>query len=97
MNRMNMGVGTPSRIMDLVVGSLSREYSSITSMLTDFVGALTLESLERVVIDCSFLDQKKRSIFDMKETLQPLMQLLSREELKARYVCSHAPVKVVFY
>ncbi|KAL8930516.1 MAG: hypothetical protein Q9208_000700 [Pyrenodesmia sp. 3 TL-2023] len=78
--RMNIGVGTPSRINGLIAE-----------------GALTCESLERVVIDCSFLDQKKRSIFDMKETLQPLMQLLNRGVLKAQYNSGHSPIKIIFY
>lgn len=66
-------------------------------MLMFSVGALTCESLERVVIDCSFVDQKKRSIFDMKETLQPLMQLLNQGGLKAQYTSGHSPVKIIFY
>lgn len=95
---MNIGVGTPSRINDLIAeGCFHDEPSWITSLLTFSVGALTCESLERVVIDCSFLDQKKRSIFDMKETLQPLMQLLNRGVLKAQYNSGHSPIKIIFY
>ncbi|KAL8972507.1 MAG: hypothetical protein Q9183_000518 [Haloplaca sp. 2 TL-2023] len=79
--RMNFGVGTPTRIVDLLDN-----------------GALALESLQRIVIDCSFLDPKKRNIFDMKETQQPLMQLLNRPGLKERYSSSSsAPVKLIFY
>ncbi|KAG7007733.1 racA [Physcia stellaris] len=48
-------------------------------------GALSSENLERIIIDCSHIDQKKRGIFDMKETQQSLMALLNRETLKSRY------------
>ena len=65
--------------------------------LTILLGALKLESLERIVIDCSFHDQKRRGIFDMKETLQPLMQLLNQEQLKPRYTSAQAPVKLIFF
>jgi protein CMS1 len=38
---------------------------------------MTTLNLKRIVIDASHLDQKKRSIFDMKELLDPLVRLLS--------------------
>ncbi|KAL8641536.1 MAG: hypothetical protein Q9226_008620, partial [Calogaya cf. arnoldii] len=72
--RINIGIGTPTRIIDLLKER-----------------ALRLEDLERVIIDTSFLDRKKRSIFDMKETQQPLMQLLNMEELKPRYTSTGSP------
>lgn len=94
---MSIGVGTPARILDLLTSGPSNIHCSVYSSLTPFADALTLESLERIVIDCSFLDQKKRSIFDMKETQQPLMQLLSSPELKTRYTSSSSQVKLIFY
>jgi len=48
-------------------------------------GALLSENLERILVDFSHIDQKKRGILDMKETQQPLMRLLNRGELKSRY------------
>lgn len=48
-------------------------------------GALSSNKLERIIVDCSHIDQKKRGIFDMKETQQPLMALLNRENMKSRY------------
>ncbi|WPH01617.1 Protein CMS1 [Acrodontium crateriforme] len=66
--RINIGVGTPQRIIDLLDN-----------------GALKISSLERIVIDASHIDQKKRGILDMKETQAPLVQLLSREDLKEKY------------
>jgi protein CMS1 len=46
-------------------------------------GALKLEFLERVVVDASHVDQKKRGILDMKEVQAPLVKLLAR--MKERY------------
>lgn len=42
------------------------------------------KDLKRIVIDGSHLDQKKRSIFDMKELLDPLVKLLSTPSIKDR-------------
>jgi protein CMS1 len=42
--------------------------------------ALSTTNLERVVIDCSYIDQKKRGILDMKELHEPLIRLLLRKE-----------------
>ncbi len=60
-------------------------------------GALTSAKLERVIIDCSHIDQKKRSIFDMRETQQPLMHLLNRSELKCRYGSGSGDVQLMVY
>lgn len=78
--RMGIGVGTPSRIIDL--------FDS---------GALSSSSLERVVVDCSHIDQKKRGIFDMRETQQPLMALLNQSELKNRYGSGSGKVRLLLY
>ena len=53
--------------------------------------------LERVVIDSSHIDQKKRGIFDMRETQQPLMLLLNRPELKNRYGGTSGNLEVLMY
>ena len=45
-------------------------------------GALSASHLERIVVDASHIDQKKRGIMDMKETQVPLVQLLSRKDVK---------------
>ncbi|KAK4124949.1 hypothetical protein N657DRAFT_570029 [Parathielavia appendiculata] len=47
--------------------------------------ALSLESLKRIIVDASHIDQKKRGIVDMRETMMPLVKLLCREALKERY------------
>ncbi|KAL2037910.1 hypothetical protein N7G274_009385 [Stereocaulon virgatum] len=78
--RIGIGVGTPSRIIDLLDA-----------------GALMSSKLERVVIDSSHIDQKKRGIFDMRETQRPLMLLLNRPELKTRYGGSCGNLEVLMY
>ncbi len=60
-------------------------------------GALTSSKLERVVIDASHFDQKKRGIFDMRETQEPLVQLLNRLELKSRYGSDSGAVQILLY
>ncbi|KAF7512350.1 hypothetical protein GJ744_001918 [Endocarpon pusillum] len=45
---------------------------------------LRTKKLKRIVIDGSHLDQKKRSVFDMKELLDPLTELLSTPPIKER-------------
>lgn len=65
-------------------------------MLTG-VGALSLEKLERIVIDGSHIDQKKRGILDMKETQVPLMQFLNRNGLKDRYGSTSSGVDILVY
>lgn len=42
--------------------------------------ALSTKNLERVVVDVSYIDQKKRGILDMKELHEPLLRLLLRKE-----------------
>ena len=42
--------------------------------------ALSTVNLKRVVVDVSYIDQKKRGILDMKEPHEPLIKLLLREE-----------------
>jgi len=49
------------------------------------------------VVDASHIDQKKRGVLDMKETQVPLMQLLSREDLKKRYSLTEGGVDLLFY
>ncbi|GAB7359669.1 hypothetical protein MBLNU230_g6848t1 [Neophaeotheca triangularis] len=48
-------------------------------------GALSASKLERIVVDASHIDQKKRGILDMKEIQVPLLTLLSKPEFKERY------------
>ncbi|KAK3394110.1 U3-containing 90S pre-ribosomal complex subunit-domain containing protein [Podospora didyma] len=60
-------------------------------------GALNITSLRRIVIDASHIDQKKRGITDMKETMMPLAKLLSRKELKEKYENAEKSLDLIFY
>lgn len=56
-----------------------------------------MDNLERIMIDTSHIDQKKRGILDMKDTQPPLVQLLSRRDLKDRYGAEDGKVELLFY
>ncbi|KAJ4298598.1 Protein cms1 [Collariella sp. IMI 366227] len=60
-------------------------------------GALSLEKLKRVVVDASHIDQKKRGILDMRETMLPLAKLLSTAALKERYTETEKHIDLIFY
>lgn len=53
--------------------------------------------LKRIIIDASHIDQKKRGIMDMRETMMPLVKLLTKQELKDKYTDSEQPVDLMFY
>jgi len=61
------------------------------------IGALSLEVLQRVVVDASHIDQKKRGIMDMKETMLPLAKWLTRKELSDRYTAEEKHIDLLFY
>ncbi|KAK0633623.1 U3-containing 90S pre-ribosomal complex subunit-domain containing protein [Immersiella caudata] len=67
--------------------------------LSDLIenGALNLDNLKRIVVDASYIDQKKRNIMDMRETMMPLVHLLTKRELKERYSAEEKPVELIFY
>ncbi|KAK4682766.1 Protein cms1 [Podospora pseudoanserina] len=60
-------------------------------------GALATSHLKRIIVDASHIDQKKRGIVDMRETLMPLVRLLSRKELKDKYTDPDHPIDLIFY
>ena len=60
-------------------------------------GALQVDRLERIVIDASHIDQKKRGILEMKETHGPLVQLLNRKEFKERYGAKKEAIEIIFF
>lgn len=108
--RMNFGVGTPSRLMDLFsAGNCPHHHvpfpNSVFSTLKKrsqahhpmYPGALSFDKLERIVIDTSYIDLKKRGIFDMAETQKPLIQLLNNEDLKSRYKGNDNRVTLMLY
>ena len=59
--------------------------------------ALSLDNLKRIVIDGSYIDQKKRGIFDMKEMHFPLVQFLNRADLRDRYTSSEDKVQILVF
>jgi protein CMS1 len=65
--------------------------------LTVVPGILKLDKLERLVVDASHIDQKKRGIMDMKETMIPLARWLSRTEFKVKYSDPEQPLQLLFY
>ncbi|KAL2890986.1 Protein cms1 [Ceratocystis lukuohia] len=75
----------------LCVGTPSRFLDLIEN------GALKLEKLERVVVDASYIDQKKRGVMDMKDTMMPLAKFLTCKELQDRYLDNERPVGLIFY
>ncbi|KAM3421204.1 hypothetical protein BST61_g1613 [Cercospora zeina] len=79
-DRVNIGVGTPQRIMDL---------------LDD--GALSAGKLDRIVVDASHIDQKKRGVLDMKELQIPLVKLLTRKQFKEKYGSGDGKIELLFY
>ncbi|KAK5998876.1 Protein CMS1 [Cladobotryum mycophilum] len=60
-------------------------------------GALSLDKLQRLVVDASHIDQKKRGVLDMKDTMMQLARFLSRKEFKDRYVDEKKPLSLLFY
>ncbi|GFG06890.1 protein cms1 [Aspergillus udagawae] len=60
-------------------------------------GSLKLDELERIVIDGSYIDQKQRGIFDMKETHLPLLQLLTRSEFRGRYGAKQKRIQILVF
>jgi protein CMS1 len=49
------------------------------------VDALKTSGIKRVVVDASYQDEKKRTIFEMKDLFLPLMALLNLTQLRQRY------------
>ncbi|PGH09518.1 protein CMS1 [Blastomyces parvus] len=60
-------------------------------------GELSLTHLKRIVIDGSYVDQKKRGIFDMKDLHLPLLQFLNRADLRDRYSSSDNRVEILVF
>ena len=76
----NIAVGTPGRIKALIE--------------TDDE-ALKLEKLRYLVIDANYTDGKKRTIFDIPETLRDTFGILAHQQIKRRI--ADGKLKVVFY
>lgn len=93
---MGFGVGTPGRLIDLLNAGTS-SLAQAQNINLKHTGALSLENVMRVVVDCSHVDQKKRGVFDMIETQRPLVRLLNRRDLKSRYGSDGEKVRLMLY
>jgi protein CMS1 len=58
---------------------------------------LAVDKLERIIVDASHIDQKKRGVLEMRETLIPLTQWLNRKEFKGRYGGHGSSIDLLFY
>lgn len=106
-HKIGIGVGTPARLMDLIDNGQSNfplatstnamECAYLNHLLNCLLGALSLDNLKRLVVDASHIDQKKRGVMDMKDTMMPLARFLARQDLKDRYVDEKKPLALLFY
>jgi protein CMS1 len=71
--------------------------AKIEKVLIYTAGALSIEYLKRIVVDASHIDQKKRGVLDMKDTMLPLARWLTRPELKERYAAEEKPLDLLFF
>lgn len=95
-----IAVGTPARLMDLIDNGNSFPLFNLSHDGTGpdlLSGALSLTSLQRLIVDASHIDQKKRGVMDMKDTAMPLARFLARQEFKDRYTDDKKPVALLFY
>jgi protein CMS1 len=61
-------------------------------------GALAIDRLERIVVDVSHIDQKKRGILEMKDTQVPLTNWLGQTVFREKYGSSTAGgIQLLFY
>jgi hypothetical protein len=77
---MNIAVGTPGRIRGLVDAE---------------DGVLKLEKLRYLIVDANYMDGKKRTIFDIPETMRDLFGVFVHSEVKKRI--AEGKLRVVFY
>ena len=75
----NIAVGTPGRIVGLVEAE----------------DALQLDKLRYLIIDANYIDSKKRTIFDIPETVRDTFTILIHSEIRTRIAADK--LKVVFY
>ena len=47
-------------------------------------GVMSVDGLERIVVDGSYLDEKKRGLWDMKELFAPMLEFLGLDGVKGR-------------
>lgn len=76
----NIAVGTPGRIRALVEAEN---------------GVLRLEKLRYLIIDANYTDTKRRTIFDIPETVRDLFEILVHEKIRERI--AEDKLRIVFY
>ena len=59
--------------------------------------ALKLAGLKRIVIDGSYLDEKKQSIFTMGQVFEPMLTFLNKKEMKSRYDNTDDHVDIIVF
>jgi protein CMS1 len=77
-------------------GSFASPRECLSIRLT-VLGALQIDRLERMVVDASHIDQKKRGILDMKETQVPLVVWLGQQEFREKYAIKSGNIQLLFY
>jgi protein CMS1 len=95
--RTGIAVGTPTRLKDLMDDGSFLINPLDRSILTAILGALAIDRLERIVIDASHIDVKKRGILEMKETQVPLILWLGQTEFKERYAAATNGIQLLFF
>lgn len=95
--RTGIAVGTPARIKDLLDDGSSPNAVMAENIADFLTGALATDRLERIVIDCSYIDQKKKGILETKETQIALIQLLGEKQLRERYNSDSGSIDLLFY
>jgi len=94
--RTGIAVGTPTRLKDLMDdGMLALRFGRNIS--NHSLGALAVDRLERIIIDASHIDVKKRGILEMKETQVPLILWLGQAEFKERYAAAKDGIQLLFF
>lgn len=99
-SKTGIAVGTPARLEALLDNGEPLPLSKaarVQGLLMRPAGALSIEYLKRIVVDASHLDQKKRGIMDMKDTMMPLARWLTRAEFKERYAAEEKPLDLLFF
>ncbi|KAK5444289.1 Protein cms1 [Exophiala xenobiotica] len=59
--------------------------------------AMKTSGIRRIVVDGSYRDEKKRSIFEMEELFRPLLALLNMEQIRKRYGAEEDKVEILVF
>lgn len=59
--------------------------------------ALKTGSLRRIVVDGSYTDEKKRTIFDIKEVFLPMVDFLNNEKIKSKLDTQGAAMEILVF